>query len=59
MQITYPRESTARWQEPLLTAGEIAWGVTIAAAWLGLPYLRALLTVLLEIIYDWFLAFVH
>ncbi|WP_157986591.1 hypothetical protein [Chitinophaga alhagiae] len=59
MELTYPRESTARRQQPMLTADEIAWGITIVAAWLGLPYLRALLIFILERIYDWFLLFVH
>lgn len=37
---------------PMLTAAEIAWGLTAVFAWLGWPYLRSFIVWLLQTIYE-------
>ena len=60
MQTTYSHPHTARpytWRGP--GSSEIAWGVTLLLAYLGLPFLRELLVWVLFKMYEAFVTYLH
>lgn len=60
MQTAYSHPHTARpYTGPGLTSSEIAWGVTLLLAYLGLPFLRELLVWVLFKVYETFIMYLH
>ncbi len=57
MQTVYPH--TARhFDLPTVLPSEIAWGITLLFAWLGLPFLREMLVWVLLKLYDMFVMYI-
>ncbi|MGN7722319.1 hypothetical protein [Chitinophaga sp. 22620] len=60
MQTAYSHPHTAQpYVGPRLTSTEIAWGITLLLAYLGLPFLRELLVWVLFKVYETFIMYFY